>query len=117
MKAATLVAPGKFQITEMERPTPGAGEVLVRVRNVGVCVKGLQPGDGVALELFNVCLTCDKCRIGEYQHCPTRKASGLNSAGGLREYMTLPAYTMYKLPPGVDFELGALVEPLTVNVH
>ena len=150
MKAATLVAPGKFEITEMERQSPGDGEVMIRVRNVGVCgsdlhffrgdfplppgfilghecsgevvqigkgVKGLQAGDGVALELFNVCLTCDKCRIGEYQHCPTRKASGLNTAGGLREYMTLPAYTMYKLPAGVDYELGALVEPLTVNVH
>jgi threonine dehydrogenase-like Zn-dependent dehydrogenase len=31
--------------------------------------------------------------------------------------MTVPAYAMYKLPAEVDFELGALCEPLAVDVH
>jgi 2-desacetyl-2-hydroxyethyl bacteriochlorophyllide A dehydrogenase len=90
-----------------------AGEVAA----VGDGVTGLAPGDRVALELFNVCLTCAHCRSGNYQHCATRKASGLNAPGGLREFITVPAYTMYKLPDEIDFELGALLEPLTVNVH
>jgi 2-desacetyl-2-hydroxyethyl bacteriochlorophyllide A dehydrogenase len=92
-------------------------ECAGQVAAVGDGVTGLAPGDRVALELFNVCLTCAHCRSGNYQHCATRKASGLNAPGGLREFITVPAYTMYKLPDEIDFELGALLEPLTVNVH
>ncbi|HEY8173916.1 MAG TPA: alcohol dehydrogenase catalytic domain-containing protein [Dehalococcoidia bacterium] len=90
-----------------------SGEVAA----LGEGVKGFAVGDRVALELFTVCLTCIHCRSGNYQHCASRTASGLNAPGGLREFMTLPAYTMYKLPDEIDFELGALLEPLTVNVH
>ena len=71
----------------------------------------------MALELFDVCLTCVQCRSGNYHLCPSRKANGLNIPGGLREYMAVPSYALYKLPPEVDFELGALCEPLAVAVH
>lgn len=150
MKAALYAGPGAFELKDVERPAPGPGEALVRVRSVGVCgsdlhffhgefpvppgfilghecagevvalgdgVTGFEAGDAVALELFTVCLRCVQCRMGNYQLCPSRKANGLNVPGGLREYMTVPAYAMYKLPPEVDCELGALVEPLAVDVH
>jgi 2-desacetyl-2-hydroxyethyl bacteriochlorophyllide A dehydrogenase len=90
-----------------------AGEVAA----LGEGVTGFAPGDRIALELFTVCLTCDQCRSGNYHLCPARKANGLNAPGGLREYMTVQAYAMYKLPPEVDTELGALCEPLAVAVH
>jgi 2-desacetyl-2-hydroxyethyl bacteriochlorophyllide A dehydrogenase len=89
------------------------GEVVA----LGDGVAGFSVGDRVALELFKVCLTCTKCRTGEYQHCPSRKAFGLNAPGGLQEYLVVPAYTMYRLPDEIEFALGALLEPLTVNVH
>lgn len=90
-----------------------AGEVAA----LGEGVTGFEPGDRVALELFTVCLRCEQCRSGNYHLCPSRKANGLNAPGGLREYMTVPAYAMYRLPEGVDCELGALCEPLAVTVH
>ncbi|HET6453028.1 MAG TPA: NAD(P)-dependent alcohol dehydrogenase [Armatimonadota bacterium] len=37
MKAAKLFAPGDIRIVEMEKPSPGPGEVLVQVKEVGVC--------------------------------------------------------------------------------
>ncbi len=37
MKQAVLTAPGRFEILEAPRPEPQAGEVLIRVRAVGVC--------------------------------------------------------------------------------
>lgn len=150
MRAALFMGARRFELRDVEMPSPGPGEVLVRMRNIGVCgsdlhffrgdfplppefvlghecaaevaaigegVTGLAPGDRVALELFGVCLTCAQCRSGDYQLCASRKAFGINAAGGLREYMAVPAYTAYKLPPGVDAELGALCEPLAVAVH
>ncbi len=150
MKTAYVAGPRAFEVKETDVPQPGAGEALVRVRNVGVCgsdlhfyrgefplpagvvlghevageveavgegVTGFAKGDRVALELFTVCLKCPQCRTGRYQLCASRKANGLNAPGGLREYMTLPAYCLYRLPDEVDLELGALVEPMAVNVH
>jgi threonine dehydrogenase-like Zn-dependent dehydrogenase len=90
-----------------------AGEVAA----VADGVTSVAPGDRVAVEGFKVCLTCSYCRSGRYQHCPERKAHGLNTHGALREHQVLPAYALYALPDEIDFELGALLEPLTVSVH
>jgi 2-desacetyl-2-hydroxyethyl bacteriochlorophyllide A dehydrogenase len=42
---------------------------------------------------------------------------GTFASGGLAEYVLVPDYTLYPLPDALDFELGALVEPLAVVVH
>jgi 2-desacetyl-2-hydroxyethyl bacteriochlorophyllide A dehydrogenase len=150
MKQVAMAGPRTFEIQDVERPRPAPGEVLVQVRNVGVCgsdlhfyrgqfpvppgfvlghecagevaelgegVTGWTAGDRVALELFVVCLTCAQCRSGNYHLCPARKGSGIDRPGCLREYVTLPAYGLYRLPDEIDFELGALCEPLAVAVH
>lgn len=150
MKQAVLAGPRKFEIQDVDVPHAAPGEVLIRVRNVGVCgsdlhfyrgefplppgfclghecsgevaaigegVTGFASGDRVALELFRVCLTCTNCRSGNYHLCPSRQVNGLTVPGGLREYMAVPSYALHRLPPEVDFELGALVEPLAVGVH
>jgi 2-desacetyl-2-hydroxyethyl bacteriochlorophyllide A dehydrogenase len=90
-----------------------AGEVAA----LGDGVEGFEIGDRVALELFDVCLQCVQCRSGNYHLCPQRKANGLNIPGGLSEYLAVPSYALYRLPDEVDFELGALCEPLAVAVH
>src|SRR6201991_1315661 len=37
MRVAVLVAPGRIEMEERPVPTPGPGDVLVRVTSVGVC--------------------------------------------------------------------------------
>lgn len=37
MHVAVLTEPGEFELRERDRPDPAAGEVLVRVREVGIC--------------------------------------------------------------------------------
>src|SRR6266545_2547036 len=37
MKVVRFMAPGDVRVTEARRPSPGAGEVLVRVRNCSTC--------------------------------------------------------------------------------
>ncbi|HEU4577102.1 MAG TPA: zinc-binding dehydrogenase [Polyangiaceae bacterium] len=37
MKRATMTAPGQIQIDETAAPTPGPGQVLLRIQRIGVC--------------------------------------------------------------------------------
>ena len=37
MKQAVMTAPGKIEIHEVEIPSPGEGEVLLRIQRIGVC--------------------------------------------------------------------------------
>lgn len=93
-------------------------EIAGEIEDVGDGVDGFAKGDRVAVEPLVVCLTCARCRAGNYQLCRSRKLVGTYDApGALREYMVVPAYGLYRLPDELDFELGALVEPLAVAVH
>lgn len=37
MKQAVMTSPGKIEINDISTPTPGPGEVLLRIRRIGVC--------------------------------------------------------------------------------
>jgi threonine dehydrogenase-like Zn-dependent dehydrogenase len=92
-------------------------EISGEVVEAGEGVTGLSPGQPVAIEPVEVCRECDFCRTGNYQLCHERKWLGTRLPGGFAEYLHLPAYTIHPLPEGVDFEAGAMVEPLAVAVH
>ena len=42
---------------------------------------------------------------------------GIDSAGAFQASWTVPAFTLHRLPSGVDLRLAALVEPLAVACH
>jgi 2-desacetyl-2-hydroxyethyl bacteriochlorophyllide A dehydrogenase len=90
-----------------------AGEVV----EVSEGVRGLATGDRVVTEPIKRCQDCEFCRTGRYHLCPKHVLLGTFAPGGLAEYVSVPAYTLYPLPDGLDFELGALVEPLAVAIH
>ncbi|MGI5818281.1 MAG: zinc-binding alcohol dehydrogenase family protein [Armatimonadota bacterium] len=46
MKAAVIVGPHTIEMREMERPSPGPGEALVKVEAVGVCGSDLHAYEG-----------------------------------------------------------------------
>jgi L-iditol 2-dehydrogenase len=84
-----------------------------------------QPGDGVDLQAGTPvavdpvvgCGRCVHCLSGHYNRCPKRMLLGVNGRGGLAEYMTAPASSMYPLPAEVPPDAGNLVEPLAVCVR
>ncbi len=50
MKTAVISAPYKFEIKEMQKPTPQAGQLLIRVKSVGICgsdVHGMEAEGGI----------------------------------------------------------------------
>ena len=90
-----------------------AGEVV----ELGEGVGGFEPGQGVVIEPMRRCQECAFCRSGRYHLCPKHMLLGTFAPGGLAEHVSVPACTLYPLPEDLDFELGALVEPLAVAVH
>jgi threonine dehydrogenase-like Zn-dependent dehydrogenase len=87
------------------------------VAEVGEGVSRFSAGDRVVVEPLKTCRECAYCRTGQYQICPKRVLLGTFASGGLAEYVLVPAYALYALPESLDFELGALTEPLAVAVH
>ena len=83
-------------------------------------------GKGVSAELIGrkvttrTMLTCGKCRycrIGKTNLCPERRSIGSVIDGGFAEYMIIPEDNLHFLPPGVDYQEGALAEPLACCVR
>jgi L-iditol 2-dehydrogenase len=77
MRAAFCTAPGAFELRDVPRPKPGAGEVLVRVRACGICgsdldwytgpfpAPGVCPGHEIAGEVVEVDREVREIGVGE----------------------------------------------------
>jgi (R,R)-butanediol dehydrogenase/meso-butanediol dehydrogenase/diacetyl reductase len=87
------------------------------IAEIGEGVQGFAVGDRVAVECFSHCGQCLYCQTGQYTHCLNRKAVAHGGHGGFAEYSTAHASALFKLPPEMSFEQGALVEPLAVAVR
>lgn len=91
------------------------------VAEVGPGALGLSVGDRVCLEPGVPCGTCGYCRSGRYNVCRSLRFMGTPRGGthdgAFREYLPHPAAYTFKLPDSVDFESGALVEPLSIGLH
>lgn len=91
-----------------------AGEVVA----LGEGVQGLCVGDRVALEPGIPCGKCEMCMTGRYNLCPDVVFFATPPVQGvLCEYVAHPASLCFKLPDTLDFEEGALIEPLAVGFH
>lgn len=90
-----------------------AGTVLA----AGPGVEGWSAGDRVCGDACIRCGTCAWCRRGEYNICAVGASVGLHWDGAFAARLAVPAYTLVRLPPDLDFRSGALVEPLAVGLH
>lgn len=88
------------------------------VVEVGPAVKNLKIGDRVAIEPGVPCRHCDYCRSGSYNLCPdTVFAATPPHDGTLSKYYIVASDYCYPLPPHMDLEEGALIEPVAVAVQ
>ena len=77
-----------------------------------------QVGDRVTALPFIACGHCQPCLAGRGYRCATVRYTGLGDLpGAYAEYLRIGASEALLLPPGVDWRLGALVEPLAVGLH
>ncbi|XP_050305729.1 sorbitol dehydrogenase-like [Anthonomus grandis grandis] len=106
---------GPFVVTQ---PMVIGHEASGTVVKVGKNVTNLVPGDKVAIEPGVPCRLCNFCKSGDYHLCPDIFFCATPpDDGNLSRYYVHAADFCYKLPPNMDLEDGALMEPLSVGVH
>jgi NAD+-dependent secondary alcohol dehydrogenase Adh1 len=69
------------------------------VHEVGSAVTNVSPGDTVILHPTPTCGLCRACRAGDDMHCTDSRFPGLDSDGGMAEYLRTSARTCVKLDP------------------
>jgi L-iditol 2-dehydrogenase len=88
------------------------------VDRLGDGVEGWRTGERVVAETsYEVCGTCRYCASGFYNLCAGRKVLGYWFNGTFARYTVVPARRMYRLPDGIGFRAGALIEPTACVVH
>lgn len=87
------------------------------ITEVGEDVKGWKLGDRVIVNPMLYCGKCKYCKAGDTNLCDKSDCMGWARNGGFAEKVAVPDYTLNFLPEGVSFEIGALVDPIGVDVH
>jgi threonine dehydrogenase-like Zn-dependent dehydrogenase len=115
-------------------PEAGGGEVVLRVRAVGVCDTDIQLARGymgfkgvlghefvaetpdgrrVTAEINNPCRRCPVCNSGHPNHCPNRTVLGiLNADGAMADLVRVPLANLHHLPDAIDDHQAVFIEPL-----
>ncbi|KAI1152095.1 alcohol dehydrogenase [Nemania diffusa] len=99
-----------------------SGEITSLGTNISATHPSLKVGDSVALEVGVPCGDCSNCQNQRYNICPELRFRSSGSKfphyqGTLQERINHPANWVHKLPPALDYETGALLEPLSVAVQ
>lgn len=74
-------------------------------------------GTRVAVYPLISCGHCAPCREGEAHVCETLGLIGIDTDGGMAEFVKAKAHQLFAVPDGVSDEQAALIEPLSVAVH
>lgn len=109
---------GRIGETVASEPLILGHEAAGVVEAVREGVEDLKPGDRVAVDPALSCGKCEWCRKGHPNLCPHIRFFGTPPVdGALREYIAHPAEALFRLPQGLDYEDGAMLEPLGVALH
>lgn len=99
----------------VDRPCILGHEASGVVLALGCAVTNLEVGDRVAIEPGVPCRKCWLCDAGKYNLCEAVKFAGVCPyAGTIRRFMCHEARYCHKMPSGMSFAQGALLEPLSV---
>ena len=90
---------GEAGSAEVTPPVVLGHEYAGIVEEVGADVKGLAPGDHVAVDPNIYCGACTPCRDGKKQFCEHLQALGVTRDGGFAQYSAAPAAQCFKLAP------------------
>jgi 2-desacetyl-2-hydroxyethyl bacteriochlorophyllide A dehydrogenase len=146
MKAAVLEGKRKFVIQDVPEPVLEKDEVLIKVQYCGICgsdlhvfkegaavgfgheysgdivklgsaVKGWKVGERVAIEPSVACGECFWCKRGEIGLCEQYYIELVRYKGAFATYAKAKHSLLHRLPEGMSYEEGAIIEPATCALH
>ena len=151
MLQQVMTAPREIRFDRVPVPQPGPGQVLVKIKRIGICgsdihvyhgkhpytkypvtqghevsgriaavgegVTGFRVGQKVTIEPQVFCGKCHPCTHGKYNLCESLKVMGFQTTGTASEYFAVYQSKVDLLPESMDFDEGAMLEPLAVTVH
>jgi len=98
-------------------PVVQGHEVSGIIKKIGSGVLKFKVGDKVTIQPQVVCGKCYPCTHGRYNICDNLKVMGFQTTGMASEYFAVDAEKVIKLPENINYDQGAMIEPLAVAVH
>ncbi|MDZ7708862.1 MAG: alcohol dehydrogenase catalytic domain-containing protein [Roseovarius sp.] len=146
MKALVYTGIESLDFRDTPAPAPEPGEVLIKVRAVGICgsdmhaylghdarrpaplilgheaagviAGGPRDGERVTVNPLVTCGTCPACRAGRENLCETRQIISMPPReGAFAEFIRMPERNLVTVPDHVPLDIAALAEPLAVSWH
>lgn len=90
-----------------------AGEIV----ELGSEVRGFSIGDRVSAEGHITCGVCRNCRAGRRHLCIDTVGIGVDRPGAFAEYVSVPAFNVFKLPEAITDDMAAVLDPLGNATH
>ena len=79
---------------------------------VGPNCRAAKVGERVVAEPHNrACGVCALCRTGNSHICAEKRSPGWGVDGGMARYICYPEKLLHRMPAGMTFDQGAMVEP------
>ena len=141
MRALVYEGPRSIALREVAEPVAAPGEVLVRVRAVGLCGSDMHAWEGhdarrpaplilgheaaglagarrVTVNPLVACGICEDCIAGWTNLCPHRQILSMPPREGcFAEWVAVPEENLVDVPDHVPLEHAALAEPLACGWH
>ena len=141
MKLSMVTSPGRAEVVDVDKPTTGPHDVLVRVRACGICgsdafyvaIGGIPPrqnqtplGHEPAGEVVEVGAEVTDIAVGDHVVInPMAAPSGIigngGASGALADYLLIEdairGTSLQVIPDHIPFEVAALNEPMAVARH
>jgi len=89
------------------------GEIV----EMGIEVRGFEVGDRVSAEGHITCGVCRNCRAGRLHLCMNTVGVGVNRPGAFAEYLSVPAFNVFKLPDVIGDDMASILDPLGNATH
>jgi L-iditol 2-dehydrogenase len=110
---------GRIGNAVLDAPWIMGHECTAVVAKVGSAVRGLSPGDRVAVDPLIACGRCDQCRAGRKHTCREQHFLGCpgQQQGCLCERLVMPSECCFRVPEQLSVGAAVMVEPLAIALH
>ncbi|MDX1891221.1 zinc-dependent alcohol dehydrogenase [Mycolicibacterium sp. 050158] len=114
--------PKTFPVNRVHPVTAHSGPMVLGHEFVGEVVEAADGGhfargDVVASGAGVSCGECGRCREGRTNLCDVYYTLGLNTGGGMAEYVSVPERVLTRVPAEMSLDSAGLAQPMAVGLH